>query len=115
MRISYRLLKQLKNGAITLSALLIATSALLQLPLTLPVAAQQTLPSILNPANPQSTKTYRFPFTMVDPNAQTNPVAAKIPGFRAENQLIIYTPTYGDRTGTNEAGLEAVVENGVIT
>ncbi len=36
------------------------------------------------------------------------------PGLRGPNQLVIYTPTFGLRTGTNEFGTEAVVENGMV-
>ena len=37
------------------------------------------------------------------------------PGLRGPNQLIIYTPEYGLRTGTNEFGTEAIVENNMVT
>lgn len=36
------------------------------------------------------------------------------PGQRGPNQLIIYTPLYGIRTGTNEFGTEAVVVNNMV-
>jgi len=36
------------------------------------------------------------------------------PGLRGPNQLIIYTPAYGMRTGTNEFGTEAIVENNMV-
>lgn len=36
------------------------------------------------------------------------------PGFRGPNQLIVYTPLYGLRTGTNEFGTEAIVENNMV-
>ena len=36
------------------------------------------------------------------------------PGLRGPNQLIIYTPAYGVRTGTNEFGTEAIVENNMV-
>lgn len=42
----------------------------------------------------------------------------KIIGFnqpRGPNQLIIYTPEYGKRTGTNPWGAEAIVKNGRVT
>lgn len=76
--------------------------------------AQGEAPSFLNPARPQAQYTYRFPYTAVDPTALNQPANKGIPGFRAENQLMIYTPASGVQTGTNQAGLEAVVENGVI-
>lgn len=36
------------------------------------------------------------------------------PGLRGPNQLIVYTPSYGYRTGTNEFGTEAIVENNMV-
>lgn len=40
--------------------------------------------------------------TVVDPTAESNPEGAEFPGFRGAEQLIIYTPQYGESTGTNE-------------
>ncbi len=39
---------------------------------------------------------------------------AKFNGHRAANQLVIYTPSFGSRTGTNAYGTEVVVENGRV-
>ena len=36
------------------------------------------------------------------------------PGYRGPNQLIVYKPAWGLRTGTNEFGKEAVVVNGIV-
>ncbi len=36
------------------------------------------------------------------------------PGLRGPNQLVIYTPKYGIRTGTNEFGTEAVVVDNMV-
>lgn len=36
------------------------------------------------------------------------------PGLRGPNQLIVYTPAFGLRTGTNEFGTEAIVENNMV-
>lgn len=36
------------------------------------------------------------------------------PGYRGPNQLIVYKPAWGLRTGTNEFGKEAVVINGIV-
>ncbi len=36
------------------------------------------------------------------------------PGLRGPNQLVVYTPAYGVRTGTNEFGTEAIVENNMV-
>ena len=48
-----------------------------------------------------------------------NPSKAKgnnayYPGLRGPNELIVYTPEYGLRTGTNEYGTEAIVVNGTV-
>ena len=51
----------------------------------------------------------------IDPTITNNAVAAYYPGQRGTNQLIIYTKNYGDRTGTNEFGAEAIVVNGIVT
>lgn len=51
----------------------------------------------------------------VDPTAQTNRAGGYLPGARGINQLVIYTPSYGIRTNTNEFGAEAVVEGNTVT
>lgn len=50
---------------------------------------------------------------LIDP-AKQNGVNSYYPGMRGPNQLIIYTPAYGYRTGTNEFGTEAIVENNMV-
>jgi len=57
----------------------------------------------------------QFNISAVDPTPKTNPVGAFYPGLRGGNQLIIYTPTFGERTGTNEFGTEVIVINGIVT
>lgn len=50
----------------------------------------------------------------IDPSVVTS-ANSYFPGLRGNNQLIIYTPQYGIRTGTNEFGTEAIVyENTVV-
>lgn len=49
----------------------------------------------------------------IDPQKQGN-VNSYYPGLRGPNQLVIYTPVYGLRTGTNEFGTEAIVENNMV-
>ena len=49
----------------------------------------------------------------IDPKKQAS-VLSYYPGLRGPNQLVIYTPSYGLRTGTNEYGTEAVVENNMV-
>ena len=51
----------------------------------------------------------------INPNAWNNRAGAGFPGGRGANQLIVYTSDYGERTGTNEFGAEAVVEGNVVT
>lgn len=49
----------------------------------------------------------------IDPQ-KTNPKATYYPGLRGPNQLIVYTPYYGARTGTNEFGTEAIVKDNMV-
>ena len=49
----------------------------------------------------------------IDPTIQ-NAQGSAYPGYRGANQLVIYTPEYGKRTGTNEFGTEAIVINGYV-
>jgi uncharacterized lipoprotein YddW (UPF0748 family) len=72
-----------------------------------------TGPSILHPAQSVS-REYRFPIDAIDPSPANNPRGANSPGYRGENQMIVYTPHYGTSTGTNDAGTEAVISNGII-
>lgn len=60
-----------------------------------------------------SQKTY--PISAIDPTLINNASASYFPGLRGSNQLIIYTPTYGMRTNTNEFGSEAIVDGNVVT
>ncbi len=93
---------------------LLALCSLIGSPLfNLPQASGDTGVSILQPGSPNK-KQYSFPFNAIDPSAANNPTGANSPGFRGESQMVIYTPVFGASTGTNEAGMEAVVSNGVI-
>jgi uncharacterized lipoprotein YddW (UPF0748 family) len=53
----------------------------------------------------------------IDPTPQTNPAGVDpgsgqcYPGCRGAEQFILYTPAFGDRTGTNDFGYEVVVRN----
>ena len=51
----------------------------------------------------------------IDPTPSTNRAASYLPGTRGANQLVIYTPFYGQRTNTNEFGAEAIVEGNTVT
>ena len=50
----------------------------------------------------------------VNPTPYSNPSGRAFPGARGANQLIIYTPQYGERTGTNEFGTEAIIEGNTV-
>lgn len=50
-----------------------------------------------------------FKFDVVDPVASTNWKGINYPGLRGANQLVIYSPSFGFRTNTNEFGTEAIV------
>lgn len=56
-----------------------------------------------------------YPINAIDPTMATNTVASFYPGLRGSNQLIVYTPSFGLRTGTNEFGTEAIVSGNVVT
>lgn len=49
----------------------------------------------------------------IDPRKENDSISY-YPGLRGPNQLVIYTPNYGKRTGTNEFGTEAIVENNMV-
>jgi uncharacterized lipoprotein YddW (UPF0748 family) len=44
-----------------------------------------------------------------------NPTDKTFPGGRGQDQLVLYTPAFGQRTDTNEWGAEAVVVEGIVT
>ena len=48
------------------------------------------------------------------PLTSVNPTEGDYPGGRGPQHLVVYTPESGERTGTNEWGSEAIVENGLI-
>ncbi|MCD8377191.1 MAG: family 10 glycosylhydrolase [Candidatus Gastranaerophilales bacterium] len=50
----------------------------------------------------------------IDPSMSTSQKNSYYPGFRGTNQLIIYTPAYGDKTNTNEFGAEAIVKDNIV-
>ncbi|AZB41684.1 hypothetical protein CEF21_04875 [Bacillus sp. FJAT-42376] len=51
----------------------------------------------------------------VDPTRASNPAGAPFDGFRGPDQLIVYTPAFGETTKTNPYGYEITVENGFVT
>ena len=50
----------------------------------------------------------------INPTPTSNPSGRAFPGTRGSNQLILYTPTYGERTGTNEFGTEAIIKGNTV-
>lgn len=52
---------------------------------------------------------------VINPNAWNNKAGRGFPGFRGANQLVIYTPDFGERTNTNEYGAEATVVGNTVT
>ena len=55
-----------------------------------------------------------FRIDVVDPVVSTNYKGVNYPGLRGANQLVVYTPTFGFRTGTNEFGTEAIIEGNTV-
>ncbi len=51
----------------------------------------------------------------VDPTRTSNPDGAPFDGFRGPDQLIVYTPAFGESTKTNVYGYEITVEDGYVT
>lgn len=56
-----------------------------------------------------------YPISAIDPQANTNASGANYPGLRGANQLVIYTPSFGFRTNTNEFGTEAIIQGDTVT
>ncbi len=48
------------------------------------------------------------------PTEKISSISINFPGYRGPGQLVIYSPEFGQTTGTNEFGTEAVVEDGVV-
>ncbi len=71
-----------------------------------------------NTSLPQNETVYKSSsarINYINPTPQGNPRGGGYPGYRGANQLIIYTPDFGRKTGTNEFGTEAIVVNGYVT
>lgn len=56
-----------------------------------------------------------YPISAIDPTVLSNASASFYPGLRGTNQLVIYTPSFGLRTNTNEFGTEAIVNGNIVT
>src|SRR5574344_31532 len=50
----------------------------------------------------------------IDPNLSTTNRNSYYPGFRGANQMVVYTPAFGERTNTNEFGTEAIIIGNVV-
>ncbi|MFA6988477.1 MAG: family 10 glycosylhydrolase [Candidatus Gastranaerophilaceae bacterium] len=77
----------------------------------------KTKPVVQNPVTTKKivyVKTSEYPINVIDPNEINNPLGKNYPGFRANNQLVIYTPVYGGKTGTNEFGAEVTIINNKV-
>lgn len=55
-----------------------------------------------------------FVVDIIDPRAGDPGVNSSYPGLRGTNQLVIYTPSFGIRTNTNEFGAEAMVVGNTV-
>ena len=51
----------------------------------------------------------------IDPVATTNAKGMNYPGLRGANQLVVYSPSFGYRTNTNEFGTEAIICGDTVT
>lgn len=56
-----------------------------------------------------------YQIDVIDPSPKNNAEGSIFPGGRGPNQLIVYTPLFGERTNTNEYGTEAIVQDNIIT
>lgn len=84
----------------------------------IPAAAYEETSSLYNPpAYEQGDILFsqsRRQVDAVNPSPSSNRSGAVFPGYRGANQLILYTPNYGERTGTNEFGTEAIIEGNTV-
>ncbi len=56
-----------------------------------------------------------YKINAIDPTVSNNWSASLYPGLRGANQLVVYTQSFGNSTGTNEFGAEAIVEGNIVT
>ncbi|MFW6695785.1 glycoside hydrolase family 10 protein [Streptomyces sp. MAR4 CNX-425] len=102
-------------AALAASLLAAAPNAGAAPPAVAPDASSQATAQATAPAADPVTAT----LDAVDPSAENNPGGldsngACFPGCRGAEQLLAYTPAYGETTGTNEYGTEVVVEDGRV-
>jgi len=82
--------------------------------LSIPVLAFDSFTPYEPSANETIFNQSMFKIDVIDPIASTNSKGINYPGLRGSNQLVIYTPAFGFRTGTNEFGTEAVVVGNTV-
>lgn len=75
-----------------------------------------SLSGLLPPQSVAQTDTSKhcFPLSVVDPTPESNPAGAFFPGIRGGNQLIQYTPKFGQFTETNEYGTEITIIDKIV-
>ena len=56
-----------------------------------------------------------YKYSAIDPTISNNLAGCGYPGMRGSNQLVIYTPSHGVSTNTNEYGAEAIVNGNTVT
>ena len=56
-----------------------------------------------------------YTIDVIDPVASTNSKGANYPGLRGANQLVVYSPSFGLRTNTNEFGTEAIIVGDTVS
>ena len=55
-----------------------------------------------------------YKYSAIDPTISNNLAGCGYPGMRGSNQLVIYTPSHGVSTNTNEYGAEAIVDRQLV-
>ncbi len=73
------------------------------------LAGDESSDMTINNLYSKSIKKTKIKISSINPTPDNNPSGAYYPGIRGNNQLVIYTPAYGEYTGTNEFGKEAIV------
>lgn len=75
-------------------------------------SSPQSVNPIIQPKEEKKVSSYMI--DSIDPLLLKNGIPIPYPGARGANQLVVYTPKYGLKTGTNEFGKEAIVINGRV-
>lgn len=78
-------------------------------------SAEETIQQPITNRNEVVFQQKSYPISSIDPTIITNSSASFYPGLRGAGQMIVYTPAYGLRTGTNEFGSEAIVNGNIVT